>query len=71
MDVAEAGQVSTEAAEVYERFFVPALFGQFAPLVAEAAGRNPGRNPSTSPAAPGSSPRDAPTGGARRRHFRP
>ena len=43
MDVAEAGQVSTEAAEVYERFFVPALFGQFAPLVAEAAGAEPGQ----------------------------
>jgi len=43
MDVAEAGQVSTEAAEVYERFFVPALFGQFAPLVAEAARAEPGQ----------------------------
>ena len=43
MDVAEAGQVSTEAAEVYEQFFVPALFGQFAPLVAEAAGAAPGQ----------------------------
>ena len=30
MDVAETGQISTEAAEVYERLFVPALFGQFA-----------------------------------------
>jgi SAM-dependent methyltransferase len=44
MDVAEAGQVSTEAAEVYEQFFVPALFDQFAPLVAEAAGAAPGQS---------------------------
>ena len=43
MDVAESGQISTEAAEVYERLFVPALFGQFAPLVAEAAGAGPGQ----------------------------
>ena len=43
MDLAEAGQISTEAAEVYERFFVPALFGQFAPLVADAAGAAPGQ----------------------------
>ena len=43
MDVAETGQVSTEAAEVYELLFVPALFGQFAPLVAEAAGAEPGQ----------------------------
>jgi hypothetical protein len=28
-DAAAAGQVSTAAAEVYEQFFVPALFGQF------------------------------------------
>jgi SAM-dependent methyltransferase len=43
MDVAAAGQISTEAAEVYERLFVPALFGQFAPLVAEAAEAEPGQ----------------------------
>jgi ubiquinone/menaquinone biosynthesis C-methylase UbiE len=43
MDVAEAGQVSAEAANVYERLFVPALFGQFAPLVAEAAGADAGQ----------------------------
>src|ERR1700754_5329092 len=28
-DAAAAGQVSTAAAEIYEEFFVPALFGQF------------------------------------------
>ncbi len=28
---AEAGQVSLSAAEIYDRDFVPALFGQFAP----------------------------------------
>lgn len=33
---ARAGQVSTTAAEVYDRKFVPALFGQFAPEIAEA-----------------------------------
>jgi len=43
MELAEAGQVSTEAAEVYEQFFVPALFGQFAPLVAEAVRASPGQ----------------------------
>jgi ubiquinone/menaquinone biosynthesis C-methylase UbiE len=42
MDVKDTGQISTEAAEVYDRLFVPALFGQFAPLVAEAAGAEPG-----------------------------
>ncbi len=42
MESAELGQVSTAAAEVYETFFVPALFGQFATRVAEAAGIRPG-----------------------------
>ena len=32
------GQVSTGAAEIYDRFFVPALFGRWAATVAEAAG---------------------------------
>jgi ubiquinone/menaquinone biosynthesis C-methylase UbiE len=32
------GQVNRSAAEVYETFFVPALFGQWAPRVADAAG---------------------------------
>ena len=34
---AEAGQVSLSAAEIYDRDFVPALFGQFAPMLVEAA----------------------------------
>ena len=34
---AAAGQVSMAAARVYERDFVPALFGQFAPMLVEAA----------------------------------
>ncbi|HMQ95289.1 MAG TPA: methyltransferase domain-containing protein [Amaricoccus sp.] len=37
MDDAATGQVSTAAAEIYESFFVPALFGQFAAPAAEAA----------------------------------
>ncbi|WP_424933679.1 methyltransferase domain-containing protein [Amaricoccus macauensis] len=37
-DAAERGQLTGSAAEVYEAFFVPALFGQFAGPVAEAAG---------------------------------
>lgn len=39
---AAAGQLSTTAAEIYDRDFVPALFGQFAPMLAEAAGIGPG-----------------------------
>lgn len=35
---AERGQVSTAAAEVYDTFFVPALFGQFAEAVLDHAG---------------------------------
>ncbi|MDI3337003.1 methyltransferase domain-containing protein [Defluviimonas aestuarii] len=38
MTNAAAGQVSMSAAEIYDRDFVPALFGQFAPMLAEAAG---------------------------------
>lgn len=34
---AAAGQVSTSAAEVYEQFFVPALFGQWAESLLDAA----------------------------------
>lgn len=37
MDEHERGQVDTSAAEVYERSFVPALFGRFAEPVAAAA----------------------------------
>ena len=65
MDVAEAGQISTEAAEVDERLFVPALFGQFAPPSPRLPGRIPDRGRSTKPAAPGSS-RERCSGGRRR-----
>lgn len=39
MDAADAahGRVATEAAEVYEQFFVPALFDQWAPAMLRAA----------------------------------
>ena len=37
MDKSEKGQVTQIAAEVYEEFFVPALFQQWASLVADAA----------------------------------
>jgi SAM-dependent methyltransferase len=38
----EAWQVSADAAEVYERCFVPAIFGQWAPRMADAASVAPG-----------------------------
>ena len=38
----ERGQVTRSAAEVYEEFFVPALFEEWAPRVAAAAGIRPG-----------------------------
>ena len=44
MTDAAAGQVSMTAAEIYERDFVPALFGQFAPMLARAAGIAPDEN---------------------------
>ncbi len=34
----ESGQLTKTAAEVYEEFFVPALFGEWAPRTCEAAG---------------------------------
>lgn len=37
-----AGQVTSSAAEVYEEFFVPALFDQWAGRVADAARLGPG-----------------------------
>ena len=37
MTKAAAGQVARTAAEIYDRMFVPALFGQFGPMLAEAA----------------------------------
>jgi len=43
MDDADKGQVSTAAAEVYEELFVPALFSQWAPRVADALELAPGQ----------------------------
>ncbi len=43
MDKASAGQVSASAAEIYDAFFVPALFGQWAPRICDAAGIGPGQ----------------------------
>lgn len=41
-DRAEAGQVGAEAAAVYDAFFVPALFAEWAPRVTERARLRPG-----------------------------
>ena len=38
MDEGQKGQVTGSAAEIYEEFFVPALFWQWAPTVADVAG---------------------------------
>jgi ubiquinone/menaquinone biosynthesis C-methylase UbiE len=43
MSALETGQVTRNAAEVYEEFFVPALFQQWPPRVAEAAGIESGQ----------------------------
>ncbi len=43
MEPAEAFNVSTEVAEIYESAFVPAFFGQWAPILCEAAGVAPGQ----------------------------
>ncbi len=40
--LADTGQVSRSAAEIYDTVFVPALFGQFAPWLADAARIAPG-----------------------------
>ncbi|MGF1631720.1 MAG: methyltransferase domain-containing protein [Kiloniellaceae bacterium] len=37
MEAIETGQLSSSAAEVYEEFFVPALFGEWAPRLCDAA----------------------------------
>ena len=42
MDAAEKGQVTRSAADVYQEFFVPSLFQQWAGPVVEAAGIKPG-----------------------------
>jgi SAM-dependent methyltransferase len=39
----DKGQVNRDAAEVYEQLFVPALFGEWAPRVAEATGARAGQ----------------------------
>ncbi|MCB9078813.1 MAG: methyltransferase domain-containing protein [Anaerolineaceae bacterium] len=43
MSDSDRGQVNTSAAEVYEAFFVPALFGEWGSRVAEAAHIQPGQ----------------------------
>lgn len=43
MDAAQTGQVNRSAADVYEEFFVPALFRDWAGPVCEAAGLRPGQ----------------------------
>jgi ubiquinone/menaquinone biosynthesis C-methylase UbiE len=42
MDAGTQGQVTRSAAEIYEEFFVPALFAEWAPRVADAAAIGPG-----------------------------
>jgi SAM-dependent methyltransferase len=44
VDLAAAGQVNRGAAEIYEEYFVPALFREWAPRLAEAAGLAPGQS---------------------------
>jgi len=41
-EMSDTGQVTSSAAEVYDEFFVPALFGAWAPRVVAAAGLRPG-----------------------------
>lgn len=43
MSDSDRGQVAEDAAETYERFFVPALFGQWPPQVVAHAGTEPGQ----------------------------
>lgn len=43
MEATETGQLTGSAAEVYEQFFVPALFGEWAPRICDAAGAGRGR----------------------------
>lgn len=44
MDRARTGQVDTSAADIYEEFFVPALFAEWAPRLVELAAIRPGAN---------------------------
>lgn len=41
-DRSNAGQVAAAAAEIYERFFVPALFGPWPPILLDRVGLEPG-----------------------------
>ncbi|MCW4354196.1 methyltransferase domain-containing protein [Hoyosella sp. YIM 151337] len=43
MTAIEKFQVSLEAAEAYEDFFVPGIFAEWAPLIVEATGVSPGQ----------------------------
>jgi SAM-dependent methyltransferase len=43
MEAIDTGQLTSSAAEVYEEFFVPALFGEWAPRLCEAAGIGEGQ----------------------------
>lgn len=43
-DAASAGQVSKTAAEIYDEFFVPALFGEWAGRLCNVAGISPGHS---------------------------
>ncbi len=42
MEAARTGQVTRSAADIYQEFFVPCLFGEWAPRVVRAAGVAPG-----------------------------
>ena len=42
MEAQDQGQVTASAADIYETFFVPALFGEWAPRIADAARLSPG-----------------------------
>jgi len=44
MDNADKGQLAGGAADVYEEFFVPALFGEWCPRVSKAAALAPGHS---------------------------
>ncbi|MEM7123952.1 MAG: methyltransferase domain-containing protein [Pseudomonadota bacterium] len=42
MEAQDQGQVTASAADIYETFFVPALFGEWAPRIADTARLSPG-----------------------------
>lgn len=43
MNAVSDGQISSNAAEVYDTFFVPAIFAEWAPRMTDAAGLKPGQ----------------------------